>query len=180
MTELPQPPGEYGQVPKPGLAPDGREYASWLNRVGAWLIDFIPVFILTGIGTLIFNLTGSTEQLVVEIESGVSTSVEVVNGSPAGIIIRLIFFLGAIAYWIWNKGIREGSTGKSYGKQILGYTTVSEKTGEPLGAAQGVLRVLLLAIDFAICYVGVLWPLWDHKRQALLSDKGTSAVVFKD
>ena len=81
---------------------------------------------------------------------------------------------------IWNKAYREGTTGKSIGKQITGYTTLKEETGEPLGFGMGFVRLLLLWVDFAICYIGVLWPLWDAKRQCLLSDKVTGAVVYKD
>jgi hypothetical protein len=81
---------------------------------------------------------------------------------------------------VWNKAYREGTTGKSIGKQITGYTTLKEDTGEPLGFGMGFVRLLLLWVDFAICYIGVLWPLWDAKRQCLLSDKVTGAVVYKD
>ena len=79
-----------------------------------------------------------------------------------------------------RKAYREGTTGKSIGKQITGYTTLKEDTGEPLGFGMGFVRLLLLWVDFAICYIGVLWPLWDAKRQCLLSDKVTGAVVYKD
>lgn len=41
------------------------------------------------------------------------------------------------------------------------------------------LRQILLMVDFAICYIGVLWPLWDQKKQCLLSDKVASAIVIK-
>ena len=100
--------------------------------------------------------------------------------SAIGVLLAFLSYAIALAYWFWNKGYREGSTGKSIGKQILGYTTVNEQTGEPLGAGQGVIRLLLLWVDFFICYIGVLWPLWDPKRQCLLSDRVTNAVVFKD
>ena len=80
----------------------------------------------------------------------------------------------------WNKGYREGKTGKSIGKQILNYTTYDEASHLPIGAKAGCIRVVLLWVDFAICYIGVLWPLWDVKKQTFLSDRFTSAIVLKD
>ena len=53
-----------------------------------------------------------------------------------------------------------------------------QPTGEPLGFGVNLLRQILLAVDFWICYIGVLWPLWDSKHQCLISDKATGAVVL--
>ena len=89
-------------------------------------------------------------------------------------------------FFFWNKGIKEGKTGKSLGKERTGSTTLKEATGEPLGAGMGLLRALLLWIEIGLigfCGLGLvalLWPLWDPKRQTLLSDKATGAVVYKD
>ena len=60
-------------------------------------------------------------------------------------------------------------------------TLVDEaRRGEELGFGTAFGRLLLLWLDFAICYIGVLWPIWDKDRQCLLSDKLTKAVVYKD
>ena len=83
----------------------------------------------------------------------------------------------AAGFTLWNKGFREGRTGKSVGKQLLGFTTLSQATGKPLGVVRATLRCVLLVVDFALCYLGVLWPLWDDKRQCLVSDKVTGSIV---
>ena len=38
-----------------------------------------------------------------------------------------------LAYSIWNWGYRQGKTGSSIGKSVLGYKVVSEETGQPTG-----------------------------------------------
>ena len=123
----------------PGVAPDGRQYAEWIWRVLAYIIDYIPAGVLAGIGYLFAILLTSTSSVVRQGELyGTPYSYTTVERSTSaiGLILAFIFYLLALAYWIW--------------------------------------------VDFAICYIGVLWPLWDAKRQCLLSDKVTGAVVYKD
>lgn len=155
----------------PAGAPAGSNYANWGYRVLAYVIDVIPLAILNGIGFLL----GKPETNTVETASGIT----VTTTSGLGIWYWLFWALGII-YFIWNKGYREGTTTQSLGKSALGMHTVGQQTGQPIGFGMGFGRLLLLYIDFAICYVGVLWPLWDRDRQCLLSDKVTKAVVYKD
>ncbi len=178
--DTPPPPPPMGGQPTPGFAPDGREYAPWIWRVISYVIDYVPVAVLGLIGYIFFF---STEKSVTTEISGFSYTT--IQSSGPGFLFWVLWLIGVI-YWVWNKGYREGTTGKSIGKQLTGYTTVNESTGKPLGAGMGILRALLLYIEFALigaCLVGfvfLLWPLWDAKRQTLMSDKATGAVVFKD
>ncbi len=61
----PPPPGPYGgpgYPPPPaalGVALPKEAYTPWLTRVLAWLIDYIPIFIVYGIGWLL--LVGTRE-----------------------------------------------------------------------------------------------------------------------
>lgn len=164
----------------PGVSPDGRQYADWIWRVLAYLIDYIPAGVLVGIGYLMVIMMTSTSVVERQTASGYTFTTMETSTSPFGLLLAFIFYIAALAYWIWNKAYREGTTGKSIGKQVTGYTTLKEDTGQPLGFGMGFVRLLLLWVDFAICYIGVLWPLWDPKRQCLLSDKVTGAVVYKD
>lgn len=180
---VPPPPPTYGYAPVPGMAPNGRQYAEWIWRVLAYIIDWIPAAILYGIGWLALRIFTSTHDVVhTGSLSGYDYSYTTTETSTSaiGVLIWLLFVAAAVVYLFWNKGFKEGTTGKSIGKQMTGYTTVKEDTGEPLGAGMGCVRLILLWVDFFICYVGVLWPLWDAKRQCLLSDKVTGAVVYKD
>ncbi len=164
------PPPEYGAqqpgyaAPRKGYAPNGQEYAVWPMRVVAYLIDYvIPVLIMIPGIALGINWSSAA-------------------GEPNGGlgVIYWFFWLIAMVFVLWNVGYRQSKTGKSIGKSVMKLTTVDAQTGQYKGFWWLLLRQFLLGIDFAICYIGVLWPLWDDNRQCLVSDKATSTVVLKD
>lgn len=165
----PPPPPDYGTTA--GAEVTGRTYAGWFHRVLAYIIDIIPLVILQSIGFVL----GRPETTTTTTEGGIS----ITTTSGLGLWYWVFMLLGII-YWFWNKGFREGKTTQSIGKSALNMHTVGQNTGQPLGAGLAIGRLLLLYVDFMICYVGVLWPLWDRNRQCLLSDKITNAVVYKD
>ncbi|MCU0279249.1 MAG: RDD family protein [Candidatus Nanopelagicales bacterium] len=150
--------------------PTGK-YASWFSRVLAYIIDVIPLALLNGIGYLV--AAPSTKTVTTE------AGIQITTTTGLGVGFWLFWALGII-YWIYNKGYREGTTTQSIGKKVMGMHTVGEHTGQPIGFGTAFGRLILLYIDFAICYIGVLWPLWDKNNQCLLSDKITKAVVYKD
>jgi uncharacterized RDD family membrane protein YckC len=79
---------------------------------------------------------------------------------------------------IWNLFIRQGSTGQSIGKQVLGLKLLRESDGQPIGAGMAFLRYIAHILDALACYIGFLWPLWDQKRQTF-ADKIVSTLVVK-
>ena len=146
----PPAPGRYG-APGPvgyggGYAATG-SYANWLQRVGAYLIDNIPIAILDGIG----YATRSTT-------------------------IYLLFALVGLGITAYNRWFQAGKTGQSWGKRALGITLLSEQTGQPIGAGMAFVRDICHFVDAIICYIGFLFPLWDAKRQTL-ADKIVRTVV---
>lgn len=169
----PPPPPPAGGMPTgaPMGSQTGRNYANWFMRVVAYIIDVLPIALLNGIG---FLLAGP-ETTTTTTESGIS----ITTTSGLGPMFWLFWALG-IVWMVYNKGFLEGKTTQSIGKKALGMHTVGQLTGQPLGFGVAFGRLLLLWIDFAICYIGVLWPAWDKDRQCLVSDKLTKAVVYKD
>jgi uncharacterized RDD family membrane protein YckC len=139
-------PGPAGYGGPPGYAAPGN-YASWLQRVGAYLIDVIPVAVLEGIGFA--------------------------TKSTAIYFLFIILALGVTAY---NRWFQAGKTGQSWGKRALGITLLSEQTGQPIGAGMAFVRDICHFVDGIICYIGFLFPLWDAKRQTL-ADKIMRTVV---
>ena len=175
MSDLPPPP----PPPSPGYpaAPNPADYASWVQRVLAYVVDYIPAFILGFIGYwLLFLSAGGTSISCDQTTGECTTSTSSVSGVP--LVIGIICLLAALVYWIWNRVWKMGTTGSSIGMGVIGTKAVKEATGEPLGFGVNLLRQILLAVDFWICYIGVLWPLWDSKHQCLISDKATGAVVL--
>lgn len=156
-------------------------YASWIQRVGAYLIDQLAIAasmipMLVGIILIVagsdttshINSMGDTE-----IDSWSLTGVAV-----AGIVVAVLGFLFMIAFALWNIVFRQGTKGASVGKSALGLMLLKESTGKPVGAGISFLRQLLHFLDSALCYIGYLWPLWDDKRQTL-ADKCVSTVVIR-
>jgi len=145
----------YGQQPYGQPMPyTGAPYASWLQRVGASLVDalvVVPAYLIALIGV------------------GV--------GGGAGAFLVIVGYLAAIAVFVWNIAFRQGATGKSLGKQALGLTLISERTAAPIGAGMSFVRYLAHILDSFLCGLGYLWPLWDAKRQTF-ADKVCSTVVI--
>ena len=77
---------------------------------------------------------------------------------------------------IWNRWIRAGRTGQSWGKKVVGIRLVREADGQPIGAGLAFVRDLAHVVD-GFFYLGYLWPLWDPKRQTF-ADKICSTVVL--
>jgi uncharacterized RDD family membrane protein YckC len=167
-----QPGGGYGQGAQPyGTAPAGYQggpaaqpggyafgapaYANWLTRVGAYLIDGIPAWILFGIGEALAAHGGS------------------------GAAISVIFYLAGLGWYIYNRVFQAGRTGQSLGKKVTDVRLLSEETGQPIGAGMAFVRDIAHIVDAIICYVGFLFPLWDSKRQTL-ADKIVHTMVVRN
>lgn len=166
-----QPPG-YGQPGQPvqpygasppgyGVSPAGyqagyaspADYASWLTRVAAYLVDSIPQMVLIVIAIVILG-----------------------KASPATLLLGLVFYLAALGVAIYNRWIKAGQTGQSWGKQLVGVRLIDEETREPIGPLMAFVRDLAHIIDGLICYIGFLFPLWDEKRQTI-ADKIMHTIV---
>ncbi|MFS0900061.1 RDD family protein [Mycolicibacterium litorale] len=166
-------PGGYPQVgPARVLPQDG--YTSWFTRVLAALIDAVPPVLLTGIAYGIAFATGDT--VCVENEYGVGGSCSS-SFSGVGAAVLGLAWLASLAYWIWNWGYRQGTTGQSIGKSVMKFKVISEKTWQPIGFGLSLVRQIAHFIDQIICYIGYLFPLWDSKRQTLADKIMTTVCV---
>ncbi|WP_101952447.1 RDD family protein [Mycobacterium sp. 3519A] len=147
-------------------------YTPWGTRVVAWLIDFIPLAILEGIGWGL--LLGTQETACITDTSEYDLGEFCATGaSTLGQISIIITGIIALAYWVWNLGYRQGTTGSSIGKSIMKFKIVNEKTGQPVGFGMSFVREVLYWLAAGLCFgilwlVAVLFPLWDVKRQTLV------------
>jgi hypothetical protein len=167
-----QPPGGVGQ-PAP-LPPDA--YTPWLTRVLATLIDLAPYAVLLGIG---YGIEAATQETAcIHDTSGYNLGDVCATGnSTLGVAAFLVSVLVGLVYVVWNYGFKQGTTGSTIGKSILKFKVVSEKTGQPIGVGQSILRQIVHTIDGALCYVGYLFPLWDAKRQTI-ADKIMTTICL--
>ncbi|SON61088.1 Proline-rich antigen [Mycobacterium simulans] len=151
-------------------------YTPWITRVLAFLIDSAPIVVVYGIGWVIALVTQQSSCVTSVNQYDVSQYCYS-QDSIIGVLAQGLASLLILAYWIWNWGYRQGTTGSSIGKSILKFKVVSENTGQPLGFGMSVVRQLAHFVDAVICYVGFLWPLWDAKRQTL-ADKIMTTVCL--
>ena len=152
------PPTGYqsGPVAQPGgYAYGAPAYAGWLTRVGSYIIDWLPSWILIVIGDVL-----------------------AIHGGAGG-GIAVVFYLAALGWWIYNRSYQAGRTGQSLGKKATDTRLVGEATGQPIGAGMAFVRDIAHIVDAVICYVGFLFPLWDAKKQTL-ADKIVHTLVVKN
>ncbi|MGX6602034.1 RDD family protein [Micromonosporaceae bacterium Da 78-11] len=170
MTYPPPPNDPYGNQPPPppygapgygaqgGYGAPAVAYASWIQRVGAYLIDGLCVAPFTIIGLIVGRSTDA--------ETGLTTFDA----------LYWVFALLGLAVSGYNRWFLAGKTGQSWGKKALKIRLVGEQTGQPIGPLMAFVRDLAHIIDAIICYIGFLFPLWDAKKQTL-ADKIIKTVV---
>ena len=169
----------YGQ---PAYGPPVYDYAHWIKRVGSYLLDglftmltAIPAYALLFAGISL----GTQDMQTVTDANGVSTTTgEWNSGGTALTVIGALLFLVPLAFFVWNSCVRQGRTGRSLGRGIIGTQLLGEASAQPVGAGIAFVRQLCHVVD-GFCYLGYLWPLWDRKRQTF-ADKIMSTVVVNE
>jgi uncharacterized RDD family membrane protein YckC len=146
--------GQYG-AGSPYSATPGAAYASWLIRVAGYLLDWV-IFVVPAIIVVVIGLA---------------------IGHGFGQALAALAYIAAFGFSIWNIVFRQGKTGQTIGKQIVGIRLIREIDGQPVGPGMSFVRQLTHVLDSLACYLGWLWPLWDAKNQTF-SDKLCSTVVI--
>jgi uncharacterized RDD family membrane protein YckC len=130
------------------------QYSDWITRVGASLIDAVPVIAVTIVVVIVAIAIGSV---------------------ALDIFLYLLLVIGSIVYSAWNRWI-QGGQGQTIGKRMMNIKLISEETGQPIGTLNAFVRDLCHFVDGVICDIGYLFPLWDPKRQTI-ADKIMKTVV---
>jgi len=160
--------------PPPAAALPKEAYTPWFTRVVGYVIDFVPAAVVIGIGAGI--AFGTADNQCISGSGQYDYGVYCTSSMTAfGMIVYILAYLIALAYWIWNWGYRQGTTGQSIGKSVMKFKVISEKTGQPIGFGLSILRQIAHVVDAIFCYIGFLFPLWDAKRQTI-ADKIMSTI----
>lgn len=160
----------YGQ-PQYGQGAGFRDdYSPWGKRVGAYLIDMLPMIV----GQIVFYAGYVPYVLAIAAAQRVG-STSAPNDGVGSMAIGALLMLAALAFQIYNRWVVMGRTGQSLGKRTTKIWLVSELTGQPIGVLNAFLRDLVHILDGFAC-LGYLWPLWDAKRQTF-SDKVMKTTV---
>jgi uncharacterized RDD family membrane protein YckC len=135
-------------------------YASWVSRVGAYIVDALIVAPLIAVAWLV---------------DGPSVDTATGTAEPAGPIFYGLYLVAFLVN-VYNRWYLSGKTGQSWGRKAVGISLVSEQTGQPIGPLMAFVRDLAHIVDSLICMIGYLFPLWDAKRQTI-ADKIMKTVV---
>ena len=135
-------------------------YASWIQRVGAYLIDAL-VTVPFSVAAVVFG-----------------QETDPVTKVPSYSTIYWVLSAVGIALWGFNRWYLAGKTGQSWGRKVLGIRLVGEATGQPIGAGMAFVRDLAHIVDSVICLIGYLFPLWDAKKQTI-ADKLVKTLVVR-
>jgi len=168
------PPGYQQGAPVYGAAPQGYQNAGapgvnvgtpaeWGSRAVAILIDWgigIGIYI---VGFILAAIAGAIADVL-------------------GLLMFLVTYAAAIAYFVWNMCIKQGSTGQSIGKEKQGIKLVKDETGQPVGGGMAFVRYLLAGLisSFTCGIYGLLdylWPLWDPEKKRLTDKIVKMSVV---
>ena len=157
------------QDPYAGYQQPGGFYASWIARVGAYVIDHIAIGIIPYILVAVLFRPSTTTTTDSSGVTRISTS-----GTGLYYFAAILVFVLVAAVLAWMKS----SMGQSIGQKALSIRMVRDADGQTPSFGLAFGRELAHLVDSAICCVGFLWPLWDGKKQTL-ADKIVSTVVIK-
>ena len=157
-------------------APERIEFASWGRRVLGYLVD---TFLLVVASIPFFlGFLALDDELEYETDSlGNQTISDRTDVSNTTVAILVFGGLIALGFCVYNVVIRQGRTGYTLGKTVVGIRLIRISTAEPMGAGWSFLRQMAHYVDNLVCYLGWLWPLWDRRNQTL-ADKIMGTVVI--
>ena len=87
----------------------------------------------------------------------------------------MLAFAGALGLGLYNIYLL-GRDGASLGKRWM-KIKVLDPSGQPLGFGKAFLRELVKNVVGNVCFILLLWPLWDQEQQGLY-DKVFSTHVY--
>ncbi|MFT4298911.1 MAG: RDD family protein [Aeromicrobium sp.] len=126
--------------------------AEWVQRFLAYLIDMAPFVVVYLVGIILDGIAGTY-------------------------LFTPLTFLAGFAWIIFNYGVKQGTTGYTVGKAVIGIKLVDGKTGQPVGTGMAIARYFVHLLDALPCYIGFLFPLWDAKKETFADKILTHAVV---
>ncbi|AHH94216.1 RDD family protein [Kutzneria albida] len=121
--------------------PTPRPVASWGRRLGGTLVDALCCAIIGGLAWL----------FAVALPSGV------------GAVCALVTLGWLVAFAVWNFVHRQGVTGQTVGKSVVGVQLVGQGTGAPIGPFACAVRQALHLVDLLPLGAGFLAAAWDPR-----------------
>ena len=149
------------------------QYATWVSRVVAYLIDYA---IVLGVMMVLYLVAGTLFAGL----AGLAGDNSGIMAAPCCMFL-VLFPLATILVGLYNRVYLVAKRGYSIGQGVMKLKVVNA-SGNLLSAGTLVLRLLVQAVLAIIPIVGILdllWPLWDLPRQTL-HDKAVGSFVINN
>ncbi len=143
----------------------GADYASWGQRVGAYLLDSLVIAVPL-IAIIVLALVAGNPDDEEDASWG---------------IIGVAYLLTIVAPFIYFTVMNGRESGQSLGKRWVGIRVADGSTGNSIGYGRAFGRYAITFVFWIVvipAILDLLWPLWDEKNQAL-HDKVVGSVVVK-
>jgi uncharacterized RDD family membrane protein YckC len=127
-------------------------YGHWIKRAISFVLDELVVLPFFAVGYVLIS-----------------------QSTPGWITFGTTIVAYGMSIGFYNRCIRMGVTGQSWGKMVTGTRLISERTGEPLGVGNTIVREMCHSVDIVLV-IGSFFLLIDPKRRSL-GDKLAGAVV---
>ena len=140
-----------------------RAYASWLSRVGAYLLDVL----ILALPLIVFFA------IIFAVDPG--------DTSAAWGAVGLAYVASLVLPFLYFTVLHGNERGQTYGKRAAGIRVVDQRTGSSIGYGRAFGRYAIIVVFGLILLpllLDYLWPLWDDKNQAW-HDKVVGSVVVK-
>lgn len=138
-------------------------YASWLSRVGAYLLDLL----ILALPLIVFF--------------AIAVVADPSDSSEVWIVLGLVYIASLVLPFVYFTVLHGNERGQTFGKRAARIRVVDERTGGSIGYGRAFGRygiIVLLGILLLPLLLDYLWPLWDAKHQAW-HDKAVHSVVVK-
>ena len=170
----PPPPAAYVPPPAPAAAAPGIGYGGFGLRFVARLLDSLILGIPFGVFfALIGGLAVASVSTTVDANGNVNT---VAAGGAGGLLILLYLALLVVTvlYFVvlWSRG-------GTIGQRLLKLRVVDATTGANISMGKAFLRYVGLIIAAIPCYLGLLWVIWDPRKQGWHDKMASTFVVRK-
>jgi uncharacterized RDD family membrane protein YckC len=168
---VPQP-SSYGYAPAPVAMPP---YASIGSRLLAVIIDGFLGGLAALPGIIFIIIAGASVASTADARGNLS---DAAAGAAVGMVLLgyALIFAGALGFGLYNIYLL-GKTGQTIGKRMM-KVKVLDQTGQPIGFWKAFARELVKNVVGNVCFLLLLWPLWDQEKQGLY-DKLFSTHAFQ-
>ena len=142
------------------------QYATFWHRLGAYLIDYILITLITCPLSILMGVMGAVAE-----QSG-----EAAQAASAGVSV-LMYAIAIVAGWLYHALMESSSWQGTVGKRVLGIR-VTDLDGNRINFGRATGRYFGKIISSLICLVGFIMVLFTERKQGLHDMMASTLVLM--